>query len=88
MDDENQRRQKEVRPFKHAIIEAFGMDPRNVPVPTGIWIFKDKITIEEFEGRGRDTIDRNFYRDVWTEKQAAAAQAYLDYKPSWENEDS
>lgn len=86
MDDENQRRQEEVRPFKHAIIKAFGMDPGNVPVPTGIWIFRDKITIEEFEGR--ETHDRNFYRDAWTEEQTAAVQAYLDYTPSWAEEDS
>lgn len=87
MDDENQLRQEELQPFNHAIIEAFGINPRNVPV-TGIWIFRDKITIEEFEGRRRGTRDRNFSRDTWTEKQAAAVQAFLDYTPSWETEES
>lgn len=86
MDDENQRRQEEVRPLKHAIIRAFGISPERVPIPVGIWIFKDKITIEEFEGRGRDTIDHNFYRDTWTEQQTTAVQAYLDYTPSWVEE--
>lgn len=86
MDDENQRRQEEVRPYKHAIIRAFGINPDQVPVPTGIWIFNDKITIVTLDGRRREEHDNNFDRTHWTEKQREAVDAYLNYVPSWAEE--
>lgn len=69
----------QLRPFKLAVIEAFGLSPEIVPID-GISIDPGQITITEYRA-GKSLIEHEFAGADVTDAQREAVNAYLQQFP-------